>query len=120
MFGMIVTGLVVTGIVALIFAALLQFASRVIFGESIEFGDAFKVALPAIAAMGILNRFLLGDLEPWVLGFALRQGITWLLWFGGLAVIVGLRVRQAALVALVMQGVLFGLALLANLIRAGI
>ena len=63
MFAMIVTGLVTAIVVALIFAALLQFASRVIFGESIEFGDAFKVALPAIAAMGILNRFLLGDLE---------------------------------------------------------
>lgn len=120
MFGSIIIGIVVVAIVALIFAALLQFSSRVIFGESIEFDDAFKVALPAIAARVILSRFILNDLDPWVLGFALRQGIGWLLWFGGLAVIVGLRVRHAALVALVMQGVLFGLALIVNLVRAGI
>ena len=36
------------------------------------------------------------------------------------AVVVGLRVRQAALVALVMQGILFGLALVVALVRAGI
>ena len=120
MFGSIISGLVVAIVVALIFAALLQFASRVIFGESIEFGDAFKVALPAIGLMMILNRFVFDDTEPWVIGFVLRQGITWLMWFAGLALIVGLRVRQAALVALVMQGILFGLALVVALIRAGI
>ena len=103
MLPLIISGIVQALVVACIAAFVLQLASKIICGESVEYGDAFKASFIALIASQIISwgiLELLGTSADWWV----TQIAQYLVWSIVIAVVIGLTVGRSLLVALVMWG----------------
>ena len=111
----IISGIVTALVLASIAAFVLQLASKIICGESVEYGDAFKVSFIALIMSRIINwgvPKLLGTSADWWV----TQIAQYLVWSILIAVVIGLTVGRSFLVALVMWGLGLLLLLLAVMV----
>lgn len=99
----IFSGIVTALVLASIAAFVLQLASKIICGESVEYSDAFKVSFIALIMSRIINWA-----GPELLGTSVDWWVTpiakYLVWSILIAVVIGLTVGRSFLVALVMWG----------------
>ena len=97
MFSLIVAAV----LTALVVAWVLQLASKIVCGEAIHYGDAFKTAfMYEVLTKGIafgLNAVFEGG-PNWILGLA----ISYLVWSVLIMVVVGLTIKQSFVVAAVL------------------
>jgi hypothetical protein len=116
---LIISGIVQALFVACIAAFVLQLASKIICGESVEYGDAFKASFIALIASQIISwgiPELLGTSTDWWL----TPIAKYLVWSIVIAVVIGLTVGRSFLVALVMWGLGLLLGFLAVMVLAAL
>ena len=85
-------------LVALVLASFLQIASRIVCGESVEFGDAYKTAFCGMMLSWILSRLI--NSPGFEIPLPVELGIVYVIWVVMIQLIIGLAFLRTLLVAL--------------------